>query len=382
MHVALSLLTLFPGRVGGSETYVRGLLGEFAAGRGPERVTVLANRHVAAAYGDLARGSVALHEVRSYRAGDGLLTRALAMAGARVAPRRVARDVPASIDVVHHAVTVPIPRLAVPSVVTVHDVSHLDGRRPAAWPLRAYRSWAYDGAARAASTVVATSRFAAERIVDGMRVAPERVEVVPLGIDHDLFRPGPLPDDDAVLRGIQLPDRFLFYPANLWPHKNHERLVDALARSDDPELSLVLAGQPYGRWERLRRHANRARLAERVVHLGHRDPRVMAALYRRAAATVIPSLHEGFGLPALEAMACGCPVATSGCGALADLTAGAIDFDPRDPESIAAVVSRLLQDEGLRSDLVQAGRCLAAAYTWQACARHHAELYAAAARRR
>ena len=84
MNVGFSLLTLFPGRVGGSESNVRGLLEQFAAGNGPEAVTVLANRHVMRAYEDLDRGPVSLREVRSYRPGDSPPTRALAMAGARL----------------------------------------------------------------------------------------------------------------------------------------------------------------------------------------------------------------------------------------------------------------------------------------------------------
>jgi hypothetical protein len=90
----VSLLTLFPGRVGGTETAVIELLRQFAAGNGPDRVTVLANRHVEAAYGELERGPVHLHRVRSYRPGDSMPTRALAMATARLAPALVARDVP------------------------------------------------------------------------------------------------------------------------------------------------------------------------------------------------------------------------------------------------------------------------------------------------
>ena len=130
LHVGFSLLTLFPGRVGGSETNVRGLLGEYAAGNGPERVTVLANRHVMQSYAGLERGPAALHHVRSYRPGDSDMTRVLAMQRARVMPGRAARDVPAGLDLVHFPVTVPIPRVDLPTVVTLFDVQHHDMPRP------------------------------------------------------------------------------------------------------------------------------------------------------------------------------------------------------------------------------------------------------------
>jgi glycosyltransferase involved in cell wall biosynthesis len=379
LHVGFSLLTLFPGRVGGSESYARGLLGQFARGRGPERLTVLANSPVAEAYRAYATGPVELCQVASYRAGDRLLTRALAMAAARLSPARAARDVPAGLDVVHYPVTVPIPAVAAPTVVTIHDVSHLDLRGPRTLPLRRYRRWAYDGAARAASVVIATSRFARERVVEGMGVLAQRVEVVAPGIDHDVFRPEPAPEDERRLAGLGLPGRFVLYPANLWPHKNHRRLLEALARLEDRELGLVLAGQDYGRLGELAGPAKRLGIGARIRHVGQVDPATMAALYRRARATVIPSLHEGFGFPALEAMACGCPVASSGRGALGEVSGeAALRFDPESPEALADSIYRIVYQSRLRSRLVAAGRRLSARYNWEACARRHVEIYARA----
>lgn len=379
MHVGFSLLTLFPGRVGGSETYARGLLAQFARGAGPERLTVLANRQVAEAYRGYVAGPVELHRVASYPAGDRLLTRALAMATARVAPARAARDVAGGLDVVHYPVTVPIPAVAVPTVVTIHDVSHLDLGGLRALPLRRYRRWAYDGAARAAAVVIATSRFARERIVEGMGVPSPRVEVVAPGIDHALFRPEPGLDDERRLSGLGLPGRFVLYPANLWPHKNHRRLLEALAAVEDRELGLVLSGQGYGRLGELADLARRLGVRARVRHVGQVDPPTMAALYRRARATVIPSLHEGFGFPALEAMACECPVAVSGRGALGEISGeAALRFDPESPEALAGSIYRIVYQSELRSRLVAAGRRLSARYNWEACARRHVEIYARA----
>ena len=110
------------------------------------------------------------------------------------------------------------------------------------------------------------------------------------------------------------------------------------------ELALVLAGQEYGRWERLRAQARGLGLGDRVRHVGQLPPATLAALYRRAAAVVVPSLHEGFGFPALEAMACGCPVAHSGRGALGELPSGAaVTFDPLDADSIAGALARVTE---------------------------------------
>src|SRR3954447_26502402 len=117
MHVAFSLLTMFPGRVGGSETVVRGLLGQFADGLGPDRVTALANSHVMSAYAEFQRGPVRLERIRSYRAGDSNATRFAAMHVGRVLPVIRGGD----FDLVHYPVTVPVPRVSAPRrVVTVH----------------------------------------------------------------------------------------------------------------------------------------------------------------------------------------------------------------------------------------------------------------------
>lgn len=375
MHLGYGLLTLFPGRVGGSEANVRGLLAEYAAGHGPEQVTVLANRHVLEPYGRYARGPVELRHVRSYRPGDGGATRTLAMAGAALAPRIAARDVPAGLDVLHLPVTVPIPQVSgVPTVVTVYDLQHRElpgffGRAE-----RIYRRWAYEGSAREADLVVTTSEYSRERLIALAGVAPDRVECVYMGIDHERFVPGPVAGDADQLAELALPERFVVYPANLWPHKNHERLVDALAAVDG--LHLVLTGQDYGKLDALAERARRAGVEDRVHHLGFLEPEQVPALYRAARAMVFPSLYEGFGSPPLEAMACNCPVACSTRGSLAEVVGdAALTFDPESVAAIGAALRRVDADEGLRDELAERGRQRAARFTWGTAARRHLELY-------
>ncbi len=380
MRVGLALLTLFPGRVGGSETSVRGLLGEYAAGNGPDEVVVLANRHVMDAYRDFERGPVRLHHVASYRPGDGDLTRLLAMAGAALRPGRAARDVPAGLDLLHYAVTVPIPATPAPRVVTLHDLQHHDLPDLFSRGERAYRRWAYDGSARRASTVVTSSHFSKGRIVELLGIEPERVEVVHFGIDAERFAPGSREGDEQALDGLGVPRRFAFYPANLWPHKNHERLLEALALLDDPELQLVLTGQDYGRLERLHGRARELGVEARVHHLGHVPASALPALYRRAELLVFPSLYEGFGAPPLEAMACACPVAASDRASIPEVCAdAALLFDPESPEAIAATVRSALEDEDVRARLRSDGLKRAKAFTWRVAAERHQAIYEGAA---
>jgi glycosyltransferase involved in cell wall biosynthesis len=349
VHVGLSLLTLFPGRVGGSETNVRGLLGAFAAGPGPERLTVLGSRHLGEEYAGWP-----VRRVAAYRPGDANATRFLAMNAGRVWPRVDGRE----FDVVHYPVTVPVPRITgAPRVVTLLDVQHHELPAMFSRGERWLRSWAYDGAAREADLVITISEHAKRGIVEHVGIAAERVEVIGLGVDHDRFTPeGPARHD--------LGD-YVLYPANLWPHKNHRRLLEAWPQVGGG-LTLVLTGQQFGRTIE----------QERVRHLGHVPHEDMPALYRGARAVVFPSLFEGFGVPVLEAMACGTPVAASDRGALAEIAGGAaMLFDPEDPAAIAAAVPAAVADDGLRA----AGLERAAGFTWERAANAHLAAYRAVA---
>jgi glycosyltransferase involved in cell wall biosynthesis len=357
---------------------VRGLLREFAAGRGPARVTVLANRPTMEAYAELQRGPVSLHEMRSYRAGRSIPSRALAMGWARLAPGRIARDVPEGLDLVHYPVTVPIPATETPRVVTVHDLQHHDLPGFFSRAERRYRRWAYDGAARAADVVVTTSDYTRGRLIELLGIAPSRVEAVPHGVDHERFRPEPSESDSRLLARHDLPESFVYYPANLWPHKNHARLIEAMAQV--PDLGLVMTGQDYGRLDELRSAVRRLRLEGRVRHLGHVAPDVVPALMRSALALVFPSLYEGFGAPPLEAMACGCPVAASDRTSIPEVCGdAALLFDPESAESIAGALEQLRSQEELRERLRSAGLERARLYSWEAAAARHTAIYERAA---
>jgi glycosyltransferase involved in cell wall biosynthesis len=201
--------------------------------------------------------------------------------------------------------------------------------------------------------VIVPSEYVRGRVVEVLGVAPKRVRAIHLGIDHERFRPGP---DER--------DAFLLYPARPWPHKNHPRLFEAfrLVRRERPELRLVLTGGTLPRV-----------LPEGVESRGVIGADELAALYRRAAALVFPSLHEGFGQPPLEAMACGCPVACSRATSLPEVCGdAAVYFDPHSPEDIAAGVLRALA-EGER--LAARGLARASEFTWDRSAREHEDAY-------
>jgi len=181
-----------------------------------------------------------------------------------------------------------------------------------------------------------------------------KIRVIPLGVDPERFRPG------AAAR-----EPFLLYPANFWPHKNHARLFDAFARvrARRPEVRLVLTGAGHGG----------RTLPEGVASRGLVSDDELVRLYQTASATVFPSLWEGFGLPPVEAMACGCPVVVSRGTSLPEVCGDAARYvDPLSPGDIASGIEDVLRNP---APLVEAGRRRAARLTLEACVRAHDAVY-------
>jgi glycosyltransferase involved in cell wall biosynthesis len=350
--IALSLLTLVPGISGGSETYARELARSLAR-VGSHDYEVLVPT-LAPDAGDGLRSTVAT----GYPASRTIPGRLRAMATARVRPGALRRRLEDA-DVVHFPLTVPVPPVRRPTVLSLLDTQHLD--LPALFPRgeRLFRRLAYDRAARGADQVVVISHWVRERVVEQLGLDPDRVHAIHLAVDHDRFFPEP---------GVER-EPFLLYPARPWPHKNHARLFEAFARlrRERPELRLVLTGVGH----------DAAGLREGIEVLGGVSTDELVRLYRRATTLVFPSLYEGFGLPPLEAMACGCPVAASNAGSLPEVVGdAAVLFDPTDPEAIAAGVSEALDRS---AELSALGLSRAGGFTWDATARAHDRVYEVAA---
>ncbi len=263
------------------------------------------------------------------------------------------------------------------TVVTIHDVAPLlfPGRRLGLSGL-AWR-WAWRGTLRAARWI-ADSRFTREAILAQIEYPPDRCVVVPLGVEPR-FRVLPPEQVEARLRGLPLPEGpFLLHVGHLHPRKNFEGLLDALGRlvRRGERLPLVQVGGTPSPAQRARLEA--LGLGDQVRFLGRVEDEVLVALYNRAALFVFPSLYEGFGLPVLEAMACGTPVVAADATSLPEVVGDAgLLVDPRDPETLAEALIRLWRDRELAAELRERGLARARAFTWEETARRTVEVYRA-----
>ena len=240
----------------------------------------------------------------------------------------------ARIDV-FHAPHYVVPFLKVPFVVTIHDLIHLRHRNPAA---RAYARWMIGRAVRRSRAVLTVSE-AVKRDIASTFGHADKITVTPNGVDSVFRAAGPKTDG-----------RYFLFVGNEKPHKNVDRLVVA-AKSIGVELKR--AG------------------SERFV-----SNEELAALYRGAIALVLPSIEEGFGLPALEAMACGTAVITSNAPALVELTGdAAIHVDAKSVGAISDAMTRVMRDEKLRATMIERGFERARVFTWKRCAEMTLEIY-------
>jgi glycosyltransferase involved in cell wall biosynthesis len=259
----------------------------------------------------------------------------------------------------------------IPSVVTIHDCIHL--LFPQYLPNRMafrYARFVMGSAIRNSSIVFTVSEASRADILRFYpSTDPAKVHVVPNAIDAELLVDPGEAERERVRERYQIRGRFVLFAGNVKPHKNLERLIRAFARvrcqEGNEDLRLVVIGDDVSRYASLRRTADEAGVRQEVRFFGFVPHETLAALYRMATVFAFPSLYEGFGLPPLEAMACGTPVVTSRISSLPEVVGdGALLVDPYNEDDIAQGIARVLDDEDLRARLVERGLERAASYSW------------------
>jgi glycosyltransferase involved in cell wall biosynthesis len=287
----------------------------------------------------------------------------------------------------HHGPHYTMPEAAkLPKVVTIHDLTFFDHpewheRTKVLFFRRAIRV-----AARHADALVCVSRTTADRLREVC--APEiPVAVIPHGVDHNRFTPmppGPVADVDA-LAALNVRPPFVAFIGTLEPRKDVPSLVRAFDRmaGGHRDLTLVIAGGAGWGADEVGHAVQHARHRDRIVVTGYVPDSAVPALLRSAAVVAYPSLEEGFGLPALEALACAAPLVSTTGSAMEEVAAGAaLLVPPGDVEALAGALDMAVREDVGLAARRERGLAIAARHTWEASAARHAEVYRAVARAR
>ncbi len=353
MRAGLNLLYLIPGVVGGTETYARATLAHLFR-RSDIDWVVFVSRN----FDDF--GFPLPANVRVMRVDvDASLRWQRYWAEQRLLPR-LAKEL--RLDLLHSMGYVSVLRAPCPAIVTIHDLNYL--HIPMPWHRRVTLEWFVTRSARRASAVVTVSEFSKREICERLGVPPDRVCVTPNAPVDGLSGAAPVSRQSRKNHILAL--------SSPSPHKNIQRLIEAFRRiaAAHPAATLVIAG-----------HLSAdvsvpSDLRPRIELRGYIGRTELAGLYQAARAFIMPSLYEGFGIPVVEAMSVGTPVACSNAASLPEIAGdAALMFDPRSVDDIAAALSRLLDDDDLWEKLGTAGRARSARFTWEESAAVLLRLY-------
>jgi glycosyltransferase involved in cell wall biosynthesis len=267
-------------------------------------------------------------------------------------------------------------------VVTIHDVIPL----VLPWAFSLQHRWVLTTALarirKQAAMVIVPSQAAAEDVVHYLQVEPERIMVIPMGCEPRFHLSGDLARGAAMRRRYDLPQHYILFVGTLEPRKNVKTLLQAFAQviAETPrdDLTLVIAGGKGWGGEDYMATVEALKLHDYVRFTGFVDDDHLPDLYRGAQLFVYPSLYEGFGLPVLEAMACGTPVITSNRTSLPEVAGdAALLVDPTQPEALATAMLSIVNDTELRQALRAKGLARAHAFTWDAAAQQTLAIYRA-----
>jgi len=301
--------------------------------------------------------------------------------------RSIARD---RLDIVHFLCNTAPVEVREKYVVTLHDIIQLTApntfqvnRNLAShkrWAMTSYSKWTILQTARAASRIITVSNYEKSKIKEHLDIAADRVCVTHLA-PNSLFTPADIETKRKWLHEVQekfgLKNKFVL-GVGYEPRKNIPLLIDAfsLMASDRPDMDLVIVAAEERRRLDFEELAQKKNLEERVIVLAKMPPSDLATLYNLTEVFIYPSERESFGLPPLEALACGAPTIALNKSSLPEiLRDGALFIDNKEPQAWANAISRVLDDDAIRKDLIARGLRQAAKLTWERCAQKTVEIY-------
>lgn len=378
VNIGISLVDFTPGRMGGVETYVRNLVSWLALNDHDNRYTLICTDHNVG-YFDAISDRVETLVFENDKNSPRRLMRSFARKVFRIDTIQAGID-RLGLDLLHNPFTYSRESSSrTPLIITFHDLQH--HYYPEFFKAREIqsRNRNYRRAALDADRIIADSDHTRQTLLDNYHVPEDHVHVVPLGVDSEYKRIEDMEflERERELLGLTRP--FLYYPAATWLHKNHGNLlaaVDILKSSGRFDGDLVLTGVATSARDSLIKSITELGLQDTVRVLGYLPYDKLPTIYNLARLMVFPSLFEGFGMPVLEAMACGCPVVCSNVTSIPEVGGTAVHyFDPSSPEQIADSIMRLWSDDDALLDLRARGIERARLFSWEKTARATLEVY-------
>jgi glycosyltransferase involved in cell wall biosynthesis len=269
-----------------------------------------------------------------------------------------------------------------PSVITIYDLGFLIFPQGFRHSKRLYLTLLTRPSARKARRIITISESTKRDTVRLLGVSSEKVDIVYCGVDK-AFHPFPEGEVASFRQKHGLPERIILFVGTIEPRKNVVRLIEAYSRLRDGQVKLVIGGARGWLYEEVFARVEELDLAGDVLFPGYIPPDELRLWYNAAELFVYPSLYEGFGLPPLEAMACGTPVLTSNVSSLPEVVGEAgLTVDPMDSEGLAEAMNQVLGDGALRQSMRERGLARAGRFSWARAARETVEVYRRALGRR
>jgi glycosyltransferase involved in cell wall biosynthesis len=353
MNIAVNLRQYFRGKIGGLENYVRHVVGGLAC-------------HQQAQSRDLI---VFVLKEEAENVHSFAPTARIIPLSPETAPRQIEAELETgNYDLLFCPLLVLEPlRPRIRSAVIIPDLQHEYFPEFFTPEILAWRRQNYGPSARIADIVFTISEHSRQTIAQKFGVPQEKIIAVDLDVDEE-FRNPPPREAVAAFEALRLPPKYVYYPANFWPHKNHVNLLRAaklLIANDHPDLHLVFTGARHGAAQ-VNKEIQNLGLRRHVRILEYQDRTMVAELHRHARALAFVSKFEGFGIPILEAFHAGTPVVCSASCSCPEVAGdAAVLVDEHSPQAIAAGIRRVLEDPALAQDLVVKGTRRAAHYSWR-----------------
>lgn len=377
MRIGIALYSFYePEYVGGVQTYVHSLLKSLLELKTDDHYVLLIRKEATQHFTDLLKPwNIDLSRVEFIAVPIDANASHLLLDAANI--RNFLNGL--SLDVIHFPIHWMHPQgIDVPTVLSPHDIQHVHFPHYLSNEELKFREQFTYTSCKCATAIVTQSQFIKHDLVQQFNLHPEKINVVQVAADEIFHKPVTQLDLQQVRTTYLLPDRFIYYPAQLWPHKNHVRLIRALGsmRRDDHEIPLVLTGSKQTGYDAIAREVTEQGLSRQVLFLGAIPFDRLPALYKLSHGVIAPSLYEGSSFPVLEAFATGTPVIASNIPPVRELI-GKEDFlfDPQDEEEMAEKIRRLWVEDSFYEKAKRYSLSQGENYSWGKVAEKMTDIY-------